>query len=81
MRILVTGATGYIGSQLVQRLSQMHFQIRCLARNLDRIKDIKNTSTEVCKGDLISYDSLRESFKGIDVAFYLVHSINSKNDF
>jgi uncharacterized protein YbjT (DUF2867 family) len=81
MRILVTGATGYIGSQLIQRLSQMPFQIRCLARNPDRIKDIKNTSAEVCRGDLLSYDSLRESFKGIDVAFYLVHSMNAKNDF
>ena len=81
MRILVTGATGYIGSQLVQRLSQMPFQIRCLARDPDRLKDIKNTSIEVCRGDLLSYDGLRESFKGIDVAYYLVHSMNSKNDF
>ena len=81
MKVLVTGATGYIGSQLVQRLSQMPFQIRCLARNPDRIKKIKNTSIEVCQGDLLSYDSLREIFKGIDVSFYLVHSMDSKNDF
>ena len=81
MRILVTGSTGYIGSQLVQRLSQMPFQIRCLARDPDRIKDIKNTSIEIRRGDLLSYDGLRESFKGIDVAYYLVHSMNSKNDF
>jgi uncharacterized protein YbjT (DUF2867 family) len=81
MRILVTGATGYIGSQLIERLSPMPFHIRCLARSPDRIKDSKNTSTEVCRGDLLSYDSLRESFKGIDVAFYLVHSMNAKNDF
>ena len=81
MRILVTGYTGYIGSQLVKRLSQMPFQIRCLARDPDRIKDIKNTSIEIRRGDLLSYDGLRESFKGIDVAYYLVHSMNSKNDF
>lgn len=81
MKILITGVTGYIGGQLVQRLSQMPFQIRCLARDPDRIKDIKNTSTEIHKGDLLSYESVRESFKGIDVAFYLVHSMNSKNDF
>lgn len=81
MRILVTGATGYIGSQLIERLSLMPFHIRCIARNPDRIKDSKNTSTEVRWGDLLSYDSLRESFKGIDVAFYLVHSMNAKNDF
>lgn len=79
MKVLVTGATGYIGSQLIQRLSSMSCQIRCLARNPDRIK--KTGNTEVFQGDLLSYDSLRESFKGIDVAFYLVHSMDSKNDF
>ncbi len=81
MKILVTGATGYIGSQLIQRLSQTPFQIRCLARNPDLLAKIKGPSIEVHKGDLLSYDSLRESFKGIDVAFYLVHSMDSKKDF
>ena len=79
MNILVTGATGYIGSQLIQSLSLMPCQIRCLARNPDRIK--KTGKTEVFQGDLLSYDSFRASFKGVDVAFYLVHSMDSKNDF
>jgi len=78
---MVTGATGCIGRQLIERLSLMLFNIRCLASDPDRIKDSKNTSTEVRWGDLLSYDSLRESFKGIDVVFYLVHSMNAKNDF
>lgn len=81
MKILITGATGYIGGQLIKRLSEMPVQIRCLARNPDHIKNFINSSIEVYRGDLLSYDSLRESFKGIDVAFYLVHSMNSKNDF
>lgn len=81
MKILVTGATGYIGSQLIQRLTQMPFQVLCLARNPARIKEFKGSPIEVSRGDLLSYDSLRESFKGTDVAFYLVHSMDSKNDF
>jgi len=81
MNVLVTGATGYVGGQLIKRLSEMKFQVRCLARNPKRIKNFINTSIEVHHGDLLSYDSFRESFKGIDVAFYLVHSMDSKNDF
>ncbi len=81
MKILITGATGYIGNQLIQRLSLLPFQIRCLARNPDRMREIKNTSIEVRQGDLLSSNSLREIMKGIDVAFYLVHSMDSKNDF
>jgi uncharacterized protein YbjT (DUF2867 family) len=81
MKVLVTGATGYIGNQLIQRLSLMPFQIRCLARNPDRMREIKNTSIEVRRGDLLSNNNLREIMKRIDVAFYLVHSMDSKNDF
>jgi uncharacterized protein YbjT (DUF2867 family) len=81
MKVMVTGSTGYIGSQLIKRLSVLPYKIRCLARNRERINKIKNTSVEVFQGDLLSYDSFRESFKGIDVAYYLVHSMDSKNDF
>lgn len=78
MKVMVTGSTGYIGSQLIKRLSVLPYKIRCLARNRERINKIKNTSVEVFQGDLLSYDSFRESFKGIDVAYYLVHSMDSK---
>ena len=81
MKVMITGATGYIGSQLIKRLSLMPFKIRCLARNLQRINKPKNTTIEFFQGDLLSYDSFRESFKGIDVAYYLVHSMDSRNDF
>jgi uncharacterized protein YbjT (DUF2867 family) len=81
MKVLVTGATGYIGGQLLKQLSKTNFQIKCLARNPNRIENFNNNSIEILYGDLLKYDSLQESFRGIDVAFYLVHSMNSKNDF
>lgn len=81
MKVLVTGATGYIGSQLIKRLGLMPIKIQCLARHPERLNKIKDISIEVFQGDLLSYDSFQESFKGIDVAYYLVHSMDSKNDF
>jgi|TARA_B110000438_G_C15271677_1_gene418682 uncharacterized protein YbjT (DUF2867 family) len=78
MKILITGATGYIGNQLIQRLRLIPFQILCLGRNPDLIREIKNTSIEVRRGNLISKNSCREIMKGIDVAFYLLHSMDSK---
>lgn len=81
MRVLITGATGYIGGQLLKRLSLTNFRLRCLIRNPARVKEFKNNSVEVHLGDLLSVDSIQKGFEGVDVAFYLVHSMDSKNDF
>lgn len=81
MRVLVTGATGYIGNQLLHRLNHSHYQLRCLARNPDRIDKVKLNKVEVYRGDLLSLKSIRDVFQGVDVAFYLAHSLDSKHDF
>lgn len=81
MKILVTGATGYIGKELIQKLDSSRYQIHCLARNPMRMNEIETKSIEVHQGDLLSFKSIQNSFKGVDVAFYLAHSMDSKNDF
>ena len=80
MEILITGATGYIGNQLIQRLSKMPFQIRCLARNPDRMKEIKNTSIKVRRGDLLSHNSLREIMKGIEYQYNILKFFHSEKN-
>jgi uncharacterized protein YbjT (DUF2867 family) len=81
MKILVTGATGYIGQELIQKLDSSRYQIHGLARNPGRMKGIKTKSINVHQGDLLSFKSIQDSFKDVDVAFYLTHSMDSKNNF
>jgi uncharacterized protein YbjT (DUF2867 family) len=81
-RCLVTGATGYIGGRLVPRLLDRGYAVRVLARNPDKLADVGwRDRVDVAPGDLNDEGSLREAFDGIDVVYYLVHSMGTSSDF
>lgn len=79
---LVTGATGYIGARLVPQLLDEGHRVRALARNPDKLSDVPwRDQAEVARGDLGDLDSLIAAFDGIDVVYYLVHSMGTSKDF
>ncbi|TDO14217.1 uncharacterized protein YbjT (DUF2867 family) [Mycobacterium sp. BK086] len=81
-RCLVTGATGYIGGRLVPRLLDDGFAVRALARTPDKVSDVPwRDRIEVARGDLSDASSLAEAFAGVDVVYYLVHSMGSSDNF
>ncbi|MEV0724069.1 SDR family oxidoreductase [Micromonospora purpureochromogenes] len=76
MRCLVTGATGYIGGRLAPRLLAEGYEVRCLARKAGRLRDVPWAArAEVVEGDLRRPETLPAAFDGVDVAYYLVHSL------
>lgn len=82
MRILVTGATGYIGGRLVPHLLDAGHQVRCLARSPSKLSlHPWRRQVDVVAGDVLDAPSLKEAASGCDVAFYLVHSAASGKDF
>jgi uncharacterized protein YbjT (DUF2867 family) len=81
MKILLTGATGYIGKELLRKLDTSRYEIHCLARNPSRMDGIKTDSITVHEGDLLKFESIKNSFKGVKIAFYLAHSMDSKKNF
>ncbi len=82
IRCLVTGATGYIGGLLVPRLLDAGHRVRALARNPDKLSSAPwRDDVEVARGDLTKPDSLTEAFEGVDVVYYLVHSMGTSRDF
>lgn len=78
--VLVTGASGYVGGLLVPRLLDEGYAVRALTRSghLDApwVPDV-----EVCRGDVADRDDLRRALDGVDVAYYLVHSMDGGRDF
>jgi uncharacterized protein YbjT (DUF2867 family) len=76
-QILLTGATGYVGGRLLRRLEADDYRVRCLARNVEALRDQKGPTVEVVAGDVLDPASLDVAMDGIDVAFYLVHSMGS----
>jgi uncharacterized protein YbjT (DUF2867 family) len=82
VRILVTGATGYIGGRLVPALLAAGHDVRCLARDPDKLsQDPWRDRVEVVRGDVLDAESLSAAFDGCDVAYYLVHSMDGGGDF
>jgi uncharacterized protein YbjT (DUF2867 family) len=82
IRCLVTGATGYVGARLAPLLLDRGHAVRALARNPDKLADVPwRERVEVARGDLDDPDSLREAFDGVDVVYYLVHSMGTESDF
>src|SRR3954447_13833868 len=81
MRCLVTGATGYIGGRLAPRLLDAGHTVRCLSRSAGRLRDVPWAArVEIAEGDLADPATLPDALAGIDVAYYLVHSLG-QHDF
>jgi uncharacterized protein YbjT (DUF2867 family) len=74
-RALVTGATGFIGGRLSSALATAGWDVRCLVRDRSRAAPLEQRGFELHEGDVLCPETLRGAGRGIDVAYYLVHSM------
>lgn len=80
--ILVTGATGYIGGRLVERLLAKGHDVRVMVRDAERARARSWASrVDIVEADLMDPVSLGPALQGVSVAYYLVHSMCSGPDF
>jgi uncharacterized protein YbjT (DUF2867 family) len=76
-RVLLTGATGYIGGRLLRRLEEAGIPVRCLARRPEALANRVGPGTEIVAGDVLDRASLDLALRGVEVAYYLVHSMGA----
>jgi len=70
MKVLVTGATGKVGSRLSRRLAQRGDQVRALVRDPSRAGELRDARIELISGDLLDADSLVKAVSGIDAVVH-----------
>lgn len=66
MKIFITGATGFIGTQLVKRLVQTEHKLCCLVRKTSKVSELKKLGVTLVSGDVTDKDSLLQGMKGCD---------------
>lgn len=80
-RVLVAGATGYIGGLLISRLEARGANLRCLARSPEKLRPRVRSTTQLVQGDLLDAPMLELALKDIHTAYYLVHLMSGSADF
>ncbi|MEZ5078772.1 MAG: NAD(P)H-binding protein [Solirubrobacterales bacterium] len=81
--IAVAGSTGYLGGLLCRRLREEGHEVRALARHPERAGGLRGRGCEAVRADVLDAGSLEGALAGVDVAYYLVHSMGrgSHGDF
>ncbi len=78
MKILVTGASGYIGRQLTERLLADGHEVTCMVRNAARVNLGNSENLRIAEADVLHPETLAAALEGIEVAYYLIHSMSGR---
>lgn len=81
MKLLLTGATGYVGGRLLRRLREAGHCVKCLARRPDNLRERAGPDVEIVAGDVLDASTLASALHGCQAAYYLVHSMGATRDF
>ena len=82
LNCLVTGASGYIGGRLVPELLSAGYAVRCMARDPAKLSDRPwSDDVEIAVADVMDGGAVRRALEGVDVAYYLIHSLGTDASF
>ena len=81
-RVLILGATGFVGRRLLPELLRKGVKVRLFVRDQSKLLDVSPESdTELVEGDLLTGEGLKIALQGVRIAYYLVHSMGGRSIF
>ncbi|HZQ23856.1 MAG TPA: NAD(P)H-binding protein [Terriglobales bacterium] len=78
MKVLVTGGSGYIGRQLAEKLSGAGHDVTCMVRNVASAPQFHRPQIKFVEADALQAETLPRALDGIEVAYYLIHSMSGR---
>lgn len=79
MKALVTGASGFIGSTLIEELGTLGFEVHALLRKSSLNRNLEGLEFKRVEGDLSDFDSLCAAVRDVDYVFHLAGSTQARN--
>ncbi len=80
LKALITGANGFIGSHLVEKLVQSGTQVRCLVRRTSDLRWLTGLPVGIVYGDCVDRDSLSSAVAGMDCVYHLAGATKAKRE-
>ena len=74
-KILVLGASGFVGSSLVKQLTTDGYMVRCLARTPEKLKNFADRGCEIIKGDIVDALSVEQALESMDAVYISIHTL------
>ena len=78
-RVLLTGATGYVGGRLLAELERRGESVRCFVRRPEALRGRAAPSTEIAAGDALDAPAVARALEGVEAAYYLIHSMGGED--
>jgi len=78
-KILVIGASGFVGSHVARALLADGYAVRCLARNPARVEDLASIGCEIVQGDISDLASMRHALESVQAAYISIHTISPQH--
>ncbi len=75
-KILVLGASGFLGKKIAQALLADGYAVRCLARNLARVQDLAKEGCEIVRGDIADPASMQEAMESVHAVYISIHTLS-----
>lgn len=77
-KILVIGASGFVGRNLAQQLLADGYTVRCLARKPSKVQLLANAGFEIVQGDISDLASIQNAVKSVDAVYISIHTISAQ---
>ena len=79
MKALVTGATGFVGSHVADKLLEKGYEVRCIARKSSNLRWLENKNIEIVTASLDDKSSLEKAVEGVDYVYHIAGLTFARN--